>query len=307
MASEPEIARDYLTTSVMFQRGTNNLRDLSRALCYMANCLIILCDVAAGMEAAEEALAIATRRGADKEAILSHVDLGRLATLRGDTLAAEQHFGEGGTMGEAEFVIGKDERTRGGSLPGPVLEKVAEIIQQGGFVLLPSDTCYSIAAQPPRSEEARRRINALLGRTVICAALHEERVLPGFWFEDSIKVMDRTIGVRIPDFVIEREAAASTEFPVTTVAVRTSPGYQVPIQDFPTAYDTVSAGLNGIAPMRWAAIEGSDFYLHNSTIVRVPGVSGIVDHVRAGDISLEKIKQRLDHCASTAALGTSPS
>lgn len=246
-------------------------------------------------------------------------------------------------MGEAEFVIGKDERTRAGSLPGPVLENVAEIIQQGGFVLLPSDTCYSIAAQPPRSEDARRRINTLLGRTdipislafsswmatrqwiaqdtvvecllkgfcpgpitVICAALHEERVLPVFWFEDSIKVMDRTIGVRIPDSVIERDVAACTEFPITTVAVRTSPGYQDPIQDFPTAYDTVSAGLNNIAPMRWAAIEGSDFYLHNSTIVRVPGVNGVVDHVRAGDIPLDAIMQRLDYCTSTAALGTSP-
>jgi L-threonylcarbamoyladenylate synthase len=74
-------------------------------------------------------------------------------------------------MGEAEFVIGKDERTRGGSLPGSVLENVAEIIQQGGFVLLPSDTCYSIAAQPPRSEDARRRINTLLGRTDIPISL----------------------------------------------------------------------------------------------------------------------------------------
>jgi L-threonylcarbamoyladenylate synthase len=232
-------------------------------------------------------------------------------------------------MNDPEIIISKDDRTRGGSLPGAEQTKVTEILLSGGFILLPSDTCYSIAALIPQSETERRRINTLLGRpdieislafpsilstrqwiaqhavveallkkycpgpiTVICAALHEELVLPSRFIMRSINVPDRTIGVRIPDSIIERDVAACTEFPITTVAVRTT-GYKDPIQDFAAALDIVRSGVTDIGPARWGAIEGADFYVQNSTIVRIPGDGQVVDLVREGDISFSEIQAYL--------------
>lgn len=239
-------------------------------------------------------------------------------------------------MGEPAFVISKDERTRGGSLPGRALSRVADLLARGGYALLPSDTCYSLAALPPDSDDARSRINRALGRpdipislafpsltstrqwiardpvatsilqnfcpgpiTVICAALHEEVVIPRPFLEKAIRVLDRTIGVRIPDSIIERDVAACTEFPITTVAVRTE-GYKDIIQDFRDALQVVGSGIDAIGGTEWCAIEGQEFYALNSTIIRVPGHNSAVDKVRDGDIPFPEIEAHIRNLMGTA-------
>ena len=176
-------------------------------------------------------------------------------------------------MTEPAFVVGQGDRTPGGSLSGPVLEKVAELLyKRRGFVLLPSDTCYSIAALP-LSAATRAGINTMLGRpdgiplslafsglpaadqyiadeavakallksfcpgpiTVVCPGVQDVELLPMGFFDKANNVPDWTIGVRIPDCVIERQVSAATDYPVTTVAVR-SAGYADAIRDFDTAH-----------------------------------------------------------------------
>jgi L-threonylcarbamoyladenylate synthase len=239
-------------------------------------------------------------------------------------------------VNEPAFIITKEERTRGGSLPGPALGRVADLLARGGYALLPSDTCYSLAALPPDSDDARNRINTVLGRpdipislafpsltatrqwiardpvvvsilknfcpgpiTVICAALHEEMVIPRPFFEQAIRVLDRTVGVRIPDSIVERDVAACTEFPVTTVAVRTE-GYKDIIQDFGQALQVFRSGMDLIERTEWCALEALDFYAHNSTIIRVPGQNSPADNVRDGDIPFTEIEAHIRRLLGTA-------
>ncbi len=223
---------------------------------------------------------------------------------------------------EPLFVVGPADRTRGGSLPIRTLEMLSSLLVNGGYVLLPSDTAYALAtlavsagAQPtinkildrpnwplsiafPSVTAARRWItrtvtaDVLFERfcpgpiTIVCKANPN---LPANLFSEAIS-SPRTIGVRISDSVVEREVAACSAYPITTVAIREPGGGNI-ITSFESALAVVKKGMRRIGSLQWAAIEALDgeiVYSAHSTVVRVRE-SGAVELIRDGDIPFSKI------------------
>src|SRR5215472_523347 len=66
-------------------------------------------------------------------------------------------------MSEPSFVVTLDQRDADGKLVPAHLVELRRVLQAGGFVMLPSDTAYSVATWL-RTEGTRRQINELLGR-----------------------------------------------------------------------------------------------------------------------------------------------
>jgi L-threonylcarbamoyladenylate synthase len=219
-------------------------------------------------------------------------------------------------MSRPQFEISRMQRTEGRSLPTSIVRQVRDMLLQGGFVLLPSDTCYSLGALAI-DKNSRNNVNAILDRklgpislafgnypqvqqfikvneaidlllerftpgpiTIVCKA---KEVVPEDFLLHTIGSSDRTIGVRIPDSSIERDIAASTEYLLMTVAVRDFETGEA-IQDFERAQEIVSLGIDErLKGANWAAIEGDDdFHPFHSTVIRVSGVNK-VDLLRKGD------------------------
>jgi len=223
-------------------------------------------------------------------------------------------------MSKPEFIVNSFHRTDGGALPTSLIQRVRSKLMRRGFVLLPSDTCYSLAALAV-DEDTRRTVNSILQRkdwpislafssdlavqqlievdntaalllewftpgpiTLVCKAKADvsSALLCG-----AIGSPDRTIGVRIPDSRIERDVAASTKFPLMSVAVR-DPETGETIQDFDRACQVVSSGIDRFGHVGWGALEGDGFYASHSTVVRVGGSEG-ASLLREGDIPFEEI------------------
>ena len=225
-------------------------------------------------------------------------------------------------MSRPEFVFEKLRRTDGGALATSLIQRVRSKLVgggSGGFVLLPSDTCYSLAALP-LNEAIRTAVNAILARedcpislafssyfavqqlvevdnttallleaftpgpiTLVCNA--KANISPDFL--NAIGSPDRTIGVRIPDSRIERDVAACTQFPLMSVAVR-DPETGEAVQNFRRACQLVSSGIERYREVGWGALEGDVFCASHSTVVRMGGPEG-VSLLRGGDISFEEI------------------
>jgi L-threonylcarbamoyladenylate synthase len=229
-------------------------------------------------------------------------------------------------MSRPDFIIEKSFRTEGGALATSFVQKARDKLLKRGFILLPSDTCYSLAALAA-DEFARKSVNAILGRpddpislafpnyfsvhrlievdnttalllehftpgpiTVVCQAKADVSQD----FLANIASFDRTIGVRIPDSFIEREIAASTDYPLMSVAVRDDTGK--PVQIFRDACEIVSAGTQRLGSVGWGAIEGDGFYFSHSTVVRVGGVDKVT-LLREGDLLFDHILRavKTDH------------
>ena len=223
-------------------------------------------------------------------------------------------------MSEPTFIVKISERTPNGSLTTSSIVQIKNVLQHPGMILLPSDTCYSLAAQAP-FVWAYKTINTILNRsdipislafssfntvqdyvdlhlitasllesftpgaiTVICAC--KSKIQTGLQ-EDVVRSTDGTIGIRIPDSIVEREVAACTKFPITTVAIRDKDGHIV--QNFEQAIDIVSMGAKVIPNFHWAAIEGAQFFHKNSSVVRVNEKTRQIEMIRDGEISRENI------------------
>ena len=220
-----------------------------------------------------------------------------------------------------DFIIRLDNITVNGSLSTFDILRIRNILESGGLILLPSDTCYSLAAITI-SEKLSKNINSILNReddpisiafpnfktvekyvslqpltalllekftpgciTVVCKVSSELRkvVVNGI-----IRSKDDTIGVRIPDSNIEREIAGCSNFPITTVAIRDK--QKNIVKDFEEAVKIVSEGINCTdSTINWAAIEWSMFYNKQSTVVRVNENSKQIQLLRSGNIPFEDI------------------
>lgn len=227
-------------------------------------------------------------------------------------------------MNRPHPLINKMQRTDGGSLPTSVIQQVGATLLHRGFVLLPSDTCYSLGALP-LDESIRNKVNVILSRkdepislafgnylharrfiqmdnttatlldrftpgpiTIVCKArpdISKEVLLR------TIGVTDGTIGVRIPDSSIERDIATSTQYPLMTIAVRDLERWEA-VQDFNQALGIVAEGIDKVGGAGWAAVEGNEFYASHSTVVRVSG-AGKVELLREGDISFADIQEAI--------------
>jgi L-threonylcarbamoyladenylate synthase len=226
-------------------------------------------------------------------------------------------------MSRPLFVIDKRRRTDGRNLPTFIVQQVRGTLLHRGFVLLPSDTCYSLGTLA-FDENSRKNANAILGRkdepislafssylqvqqfvkvgnttaallerftpgpiTIVCEA--RDNVSKEF-LEKTIGSLDRTIGVRIPDTRIERDIAGCTQYQLMTIAVRDLDTRE-PVRDFKRALEIVNLGIEKIGDVGWAAVEGSDrFHALHSTVVRVGG-SDEVKLLREGDIPFTDIQK----------------
>lgn len=225
-------------------------------------------------------------------------------------------------MDKPSTVIDRDDRNTEGQLLPQHLEEVRQILQARGFVLLPSDTSYSIATWL-RTERTRDNINTMLRRedqpislafpslavvrrwtaentvadrllecftpgpiTVVRTA---SRLIPDDLLRNVFHSQNRTIGIRIPNSVEERQVAGVGKDPVTTVAVRSLTSH-APVTSFADAVDIVRAGIEAIGGAPWCAIKGEIQYQHHSTVVEVLDEAGGYRLVRPGSISEEDIR-----------------
>ncbi len=234
---------------------------------------------------------------------------------------------------EPEFIVSASDRTRGGSLRVGQLSRIAEILLAGGYALIPSDTAYSVAAIPVTSS-VRTTINDMLRRglepvslafpsiplvrrwtapnpyaervlerycpgpiTVVCPASAQQ---PAQYFSEGMRAPDQTVGVRIPDSVVERDVAAATGFPITTVAVRSQDADKIALTSYDEALEVVEAGVRQIGGTRWCVVEGHSFYEAHSTVIRVDP-DGTVSKIRDGDISYDEVRDYVESLAGRTA------
>jgi L-threonylcarbamoyladenylate synthase len=224
------------------------------------------------------------------------------------------------------FIVHEDERTRSGTLRVRRLREVSAILLNGGFAVLPSDTAYSVAAitltMPIRSD-----INELLGRgsmplsqafasmpavrawirpnpvaerllehfcpgpiTVVCGATQH---VPAQFIEDGVHGPNLTVGVRIPDSIIERDVSAAVGYPISTVPVRDlSSGLTEPpvITSYSQTMDVIQERIGLIGNRPWCVVEGGEFhYETNSTVIRVAD-DGAIEILREGPMPREEIE-----------------
>jgi L-threonylcarbamoyladenylate synthase len=227
------------------------------------------------------------------------------------------------TMDSSNSIIRLSDRTHGNALFTSTMSQVRACLLSYGFVLLPSDTCYSIAALASNNR-VFDTINTLLNRpkdpislafqnlpqverfaelnpisavlletltpgplTVVCKARPE---VPIELTAEIVGSTDRTIGVRIPDNNIERDIAACTRYPITTVAIR-DPKDNKPVKNFNRAINIVSESIKNLETAFWGfSIEGDEFCANISTVVRVASDGEKIKLLRQGDIPFEDIK-----------------
>lgn len=234
-------------------------------------------------------------------------------------------------MSDPQFIIRRDERTPGGSLRVRSLEAISRQLLDGGYIMLPSDTAYAIAALAVRAD-TQEKINKILDRpnwplslafpsvlaarkwtspnivvdclleqfcpgpiTIVCKA---EPSLPASFFDRAISSADRTIGVRIPDSTIERDVAACTNFPITTVAVRKPHGGDA-ITSFEPALEIIRKGMRNSGSTGWCAIEDRMVYDHHSTVVQVLEHEG-VKLLREGYVPFSEIESAIRSLPASA-------
>lgn len=208
-------------------------------------------------------------------------------------------------MHEPSLVVRRDDRDAGGNLRPEHLEEIGRTLQASGFVLLPSDTAYSIAAWLDTAQ-IRDNINTMLNRdddpislafpsldlvqewmepnriaellfkrftpgpiTVVCRA---SRLIPAEVTEEAWRSQNRTIGIRIPNSAEERQVAEARRTPITTVAVWNASKH--PVTSFTEAVEIVQAGMERIGGAPWCAIEGEIRYADVSSVVEVIGEDG---------------------------------
>jgi len=224
-------------------------------------------------------------------------------------------------MNEPKLIVNKESFIKNSGFTLQNISLLKEILLKGGLILLPSDTCYSLAALPVNLQTVKS-LNIILNRedipfslafpnfekimesmvlsekliylfqkftpgclTVVCKA--KDRVLA-----DLTRSQDGTIGVRLTDSIIERIVAGLTDFPITTVPPKFN---SLVIQDFDLAIKVVQDGIVKLGKeIPWAAIEAEKFYSMYSTVVG-EGRDGGLLLFREGGISFSKIINTIEN------------
>jgi len=236
-------------------------------------------------------------------------------------------------MHEPSFVVRGNDRDAQGRLRP---EQLVRVLQAPGFVLLPSDTAYSVAAWLDTAE-IRRNINTMLKRsdnpislafpsmdlvrewtepnriaegllkrfapgpiTVVCRA---SRLIPDEVAEEAWGSQNRTLGVRIPNSTEERQVAEAGRIPVTTVAVRDDS--DAGVTSFAKAMEIVQAGVARIGGAQWCAIEGEiDSSGLTSTVIEILDDDGNHGMIRGnGPISPDDLRACIAELLQEAAEG----
>ncbi len=221
-----------------------------------------------------------------------------------------------------KFIIEKSDYVSSGGLRSVAYQKVANLLLRGGKVIVASDTCYSLTAiadDPSLFDFYKKSLNRrdFPISVVFANVLHAqkfaqfdlqvasfiEQFTPGpitivckvkdtlkkqAYSKNVLHALDETIGIRIPDSVVERELAAIAEYPITTVAIRDDQGNVV--QDFEQAVQIVSKGMNIVNETNWCAIRTNhDFVDTQSTVIKLVKGDGTFDIIRDGAVTLEAL------------------
>lgn len=227
-------------------------------------------------------------------------------------------------MSDPSFVIRSDERDAGGNLLPAHLAELRQVLQAGGFVVLPSDTAYSVATWL-RTERTRRQINELLGReneplslafpslevvqrwtvrneladellkhfapgpiTVVRTA---SRLIPVAFTRELLGSLNHTIGVRIPNSVEERQVAGLGTSVITSVPVRDLEApWNPPVASLSAAVASIADRVDAFDGTLWCAVEGEIRYPSTSTVVEVLGSGRSHRIIRSGAILDEEIR-----------------
>lgn len=230
-------------------------------------------------------------------------------------------------MYEPSFIIRRDDRDAQGNLLPVHLEEVRRILRARGFVLLPSDTAYSVAAWL-QAARIRDDINTMLNRSdepislafpsvaivqrwtakntvadrlLVCftpgpitVVRPASRLIPTEFTQQVMSSQNRTIGVRISSSVEERQVAGVGASPVTTVPPRNLKTNEA-VTSFAEAVEIVQAGIGRIrGEPPWCAIEGEIQYQRTSTVVEVLGEDGSYRLIREGAIPEEEIRDCIE-------------
>jgi L-threonylcarbamoyladenylate synthase len=231
-------------------------------------------------------------------------------------------------VSDPSFVVRRDERDADGNLLPARLAELRRVLQAGGFVMLPSDTAYSVATWL-RTEQTRRQINELLDReneplslafpsrevvqrwtaknaladellerftpgpiTVVRTA---SRLIPVAFTRELLGSLNHTIGVRIPQSVEERQVAGLGTSVITTVPVRNLEApRKPPVSSFAAAVASIKDRISAFEGVPWCAIEGEFRYTSMSTVVEVLGRGRSYTIKRPGVISPEEIRACVD-------------
>lgn len=227
---------------------------------------------------------------------------------------------------EPEFVIDASARNADGGLRNEDRQRVGDVLRGRGFILLPSDTAYSVAAVL-FDVAVRRRINALLNRgdepislafgsamgadrwiapnpgvkqliarycpgpiTIVCRT--PPRGIPRQLLNQAIASENRTIGIRVPNSQVERDVASVTPYPVTTVAIRENGSV---VTSLAISRRLVMEGLERAGFPRWGVIEGTDAmtYAQHSTVVEITADGSGIRILRPGHIAESEIRETL--------------
>jgi L-threonylcarbamoyladenylate synthase len=223
---------------------------------------------------------------------------------------------------EPQFQIRADDRTRGGSLSVANLNRIVKILLSGGFAVLPSDTAYSVAAIAV-SGRTRTTINNWLNRAdepvllafpsisavrqwitpnddaedllaafcpgPVAVVTRVAPTVPAQFFEDGLRGPNSTVGVRIPDSIVERDVAATAGYPITTVAIR-GLDTGTALTSFDAALEVVTSRVDYIGGAPWCVVEGGGFYKANSSVVIIRDAR---PHLlkRRGDLDKARIEE----------------
>lgn len=224
------------------------------------------------------------------------------------------------------FIIRRADLTPNGSLTNLEVRRIKEHLLKRDLVLLPSDTGYSLAICAAFDKKEYDQINIILNRkdepisiafpsvlvaesfinldrysrillerftpgpiTVVCKVT--SRDIKNQKIVEVVRSKDETVGVRISDSQIERQVAGSTNYPITTVAIRDKD--KKIIQDFSTALQRVQEGIKKLKQKpQIIAIEGDKFAEKHSTVVKLDSRANCT-LIRPGAIDFEKINQAL--------------
>lgn len=231
-------------------------------------------------------------------------------------------------MSEPFLVVQRNERDANGNLPPEHVGEIRRVLGAGGFVMLPSDTAFSVAAWL-HSTQTRRQINKLLGReneplslafpstevvrrwtaknsaadhllecftpgpiTVVRTA---SPFIPAAFTRDLLGSLNHTIGVRIPNSADERQvadlgASVITTVPVLNLEIEGKP----PVASFAEAVASIRGRIDAFDGAPWCAIEGEWQSRARSTVVEILGRGGSYNVLRKGAISEAEIQACLD-------------
>lgn len=227
-----------------------------------------------------------------------------------------------------DLVVRQRDLDETGRLGAETAEDLANRLRQGHYVLLPSDTAYSLAAIPVSAtvrDNLNTILNVVLGRPAnMEVSLAFDSVETVWQWIDENPIVERlikrfcpgpitvvcaaksdatviphryfrylaaksgTIGIRVPDSPIERQIAAAARSPITTTAVRERDNSVV--QDFDRALEIVGAGMESVPELHWSAVEGSRFREDHSTVVLVTRFSEELMEIRPGVIPFAEIE-----------------